>query len=111
MPRSASAWWIMKVEITCGTFHRVVETPPDIDLVGVSVRRGNRNCSTICIDDAEVYGISRTDDEIVIDDTTVVIVHFYRMPDFADIIAEFEPFRGMAAAEIEDHDLRICQII
>ena len=100
----------MRTEITYGDFHRVVETPPGIDFVGVTIRcrstDRNLNCSTICFDDPEI-GIYRTDEEITVDDATTVILHYYRMPNFADILAEFKAFEGMVFAEIENGDLHL----
>lgn len=101
----------MRTEITCGTFHKIVETPPGIDFVGVSVRRGNSNYSTICFDDPEI-GIYRTDESIAVDDATMVILHDYHVPEtMADILAEFHAFAGMVFVEIEDKDFHLIQTI
>ena len=101
----------MKTEIICGAFRRTVEAPPETDIIGVSVHRGDKNYSTVYIDKMDVSGFSRTDEDIIIDDNTTVTVHFYRMPCFSDIFAEFIPFRSMRLAEIEDGDIHICQTL
>ena len=111
MPRSVSAWWIMRTEIKCGDFHKAVETPPGIDFVGVSVHQGDMDFSTICIPAMEEQGIFRTDEGFTIDETTTVTLHFYRIPAFSDVFAEFEAFGGMVVAEMACGALSVCLTI
>lgn len=101
----------MRTEIRYGDFHRVVETPPGIDFVGVSVYHCNMNFSTISIPAMEEQGIFRTDEGFTIDETTTVTLHFYRIPTFADVFAEFEAFGGMVVAEIACGALSVCLTI
>ena len=101
----------MRTEIICGNLHKVVESPDGIDLVGVSVRRGNMNFSTICIDDCTDCGIIRTDEIFVVDNHTTVILHNYRIPEFVHVIAALSAFSGMKYAEIEHEDINIVQTI
>jgi len=95
----------MRTEITIGGCRRVFNSPEGVYLVGITVRRDGNNFSTIH------FGDSGTDEEIMLDDSTTIIFHYYSMPFLEELMEEFKAFGGMKITEIREGDLYLFQTV
>lgn len=99
----------MRTEITIGTQHYVYNAPEGVHLVGVTVFRSGMNFSTIS--GLTIDGEGAVDEEIILEDGTKIIFHYYSMPALAPLMAEFAPFAGMKFMEIKVGDLYLFQTV
>lgn len=88
----------MRTEITYGDYHGVFDSPEGVHLVGVSVRCGGTDFSTI--NGLSIDGDRGVDETVTLECGVTLVFHYYSMPVLESIMKDFENFPGMKFMEI-----------
>lgn len=103
----------MRTEITYGDYHGVFDSPEGVHLVGVSVRCGGTNFSTIS--GLSIDGDSGVDETVILECGVTLVFHYYSMGVLESIMKDFENFPGMKFMEIRlgmgENELYLAQTV
>ena len=99
----------MKTDITFGQYHKTIESPEGIDLVGITVKY-DENCFCVMAN-LDNPKLTVSEETIVLNNKTSVILHNYASRGLNEIIPEFANFKGMKISEIKFENLYIFQTI
>ena len=99
----------MKTDITFGQYHKTIESPEGIDLVGITVKYDETCfCVMANLDNPK---LTVSEETIVLNNKTSVILHNYASQGFCELMPEFDNFKDMKISEIRFGDLYIFQTI